>query len=207
MSVGCRIKAYDMMMRPHKAFQAPHTLLLFDKFNDLNNWEVKKVSDWSDWTSWGFSTSIYISPPQGFIIDPYRAQAYALCTLPETQDMKAGKILLWCAEQLAGLGKPQIWLGVSGPGSSYIARIGIPSDTYEFDWSGHVWYQGVNGNGDPATVMHTLGKDGAEEYIKSTAYFAPMTGSVNKIAIGSLVQSLGRAKFFDDVELWVRNQD
>jgi hypothetical protein len=95
-----------------------------------------------------------------------------------------------------------LYIGVIGSGSTGI-RVPLNASTIPtFARSRLVWYQGVDGNGDPATVYHMDVWDGSSWAVGATQYGTAMTGGTNRVGFGCTAQSLGRNKYFDDVMLW-----
>jgi hypothetical protein len=182
------------------------TLLTYDDFTVIgSNWDFLRASDWADWSANVAASPPYYSAPNSLRIDPGNQSndKYALSTHASAQDIKEGELVGWVSKAFPGVGNAYFYIGVTGSGSLGI-RIPVNDPTQpNFTRNKVVWYQGVDGDGDPATVYRLDLWGGSSWSTGVTQYGTAMTGGTNRVGFGCTAQSLGRNKYFDDVMLWL----
>ncbi len=172
--------------------------------HSVSDWDFLIVSDWSAFSNWELNTDSFISPPSAIRFEPRRAEieAYALSNLPLAQDIKAGRLITWVRRDHDGLSFAKIYFGVTGPNSTGISYRLTNSN---FNWMKRRfdWWQGYDLHNDPATIVDFYLWDDPDWMLYSRDYYPPLTGSINRLGVGSKSNNSDGWRYFDDTELWL----
>lgn len=162
--------------------------------NPALNWDYLYREDWAEhaWLDWYFRTDYYISAPTSIWLgDPYK-EIYVLSKHAEAQNLKAGRITCWVRSQIAGVGQPNVYIGVTGVGDVGI-RLQLIHANKIWYRTRFTWWQE---NGQTAVKKEIW--DGSNWVEGDTDYYDPMTGDTNRVGIGSQPQSVGDLRWYDD---------
>lgn len=172
--------------------------------HSVTDWDFYYFDNWGATPFWQLYTPFYVSAPSCLDMRPAAngRNVYALSNLALTQDLKAGRIVDWLRRASGSLTKARIYIGVTGQGSVGIA-IEPPQNIANFRHYRISWWQGYNLQNQPATIV-TEEEEIAGDWIPNPiAYYAPLTGSVNRIGVGGKSGSFNRDNYHDDTEIWL----
>ncbi|MBA7571907.1 hypothetical protein ES708_13677 [subsurface metagenome] len=172
--------------------------------HSLIDWDFFFVDDWTTFPNVELNAAHFISEPCSLFMGDPDKEVYVMPKHSKCQNMKAGRITSWLRSQIAGVGKPYFYIGITGVGSSGIRLLPLYWDSY---WarSRFTWWQGLDTEEAPATlVLKEHWVDDAWELIDLT-YHAPMLPGMNRVGIGSTNQSIGYMRHWDNtiIEEWI----
>lgn len=172
--------------------------------HSVGDWDFLKCDDWSPDGLWELYTLEYVSPPSCLALTAgHRTNGTcALCNLPPTLNMKAGRITTWSRRQSAIGAYPFVLIGVTGPGDRGIELI-CPLQTALFMRRRFDWWQGYDPTNEPATIVLSYRWEDEKWGIYGTHYYAPMVGAVNRVGVATEDATSWTDTYFDDTEIWL----
>jgi len=172
--------------------------------HSVGDWDFLKIMDWAPDGLWALYTSFYVSPPSclALIGGAMTEGVYALSNLPETQNLRAGRITTWSRRQSALSAEPYIFIGVTGPGDRGIELI-CPLQTALFMRRRFDWWQGYDPANEPATIVLSYRWEDETWVLYGTHYYAPMVGAINRVGVGTETGTHWTRTYFDDTEIWL----
>ncbi|MBA7543510.1 hypothetical protein ES705_35841 [subsurface metagenome] len=171
--------------------------------HSMADWDFFRVDNWETFPNVTLSVINFKSPPSSiFFGDPFR-EVYVMPKLLSCWNMKSGRMRCWIRSQIMGIGQPHFYIGITGVGDPGI-RLNV---YFGPDWWRHTrvtWWQGLDGLGDPATVVLLEEEVDLVWIYGGIEFYPPMAGVTNRVGIGSTHQSIGYMRNYDDtiIETW-----
>lgn len=180
-----------------------HTKIQLAKHFSLSDWDILRMRDWTPYIDFDLFPTIYVSPPTCLRFNPWipSGEGYAICKLPQTLDLKAGRLITYSRTQSAGVGESFAYIGVTAPGENCI-RLHIQKMWGAWWLARFDWWQGLDLSLHPCTIVEEYRIIDGEWSLWHTFYHPPMTGNLNRCGVGLTIQSLSADKYFDDTEIW-----
>lgn len=172
--------------------------------HSTGDWDFLKIKDWAADDLWELFTNLFVSPPSCLALTggAKTEGVYALSNKPLAQNLTAGRITTWSRRQSAIGAYPYVFIGVTGPGDRGIELI-CPLQTALFMRRRFDWFQGYDPQNEPATIVLTYNWENDAWLPPSADYYAPLSGAVNRVGIGTETGTHWTDTYFDDTEIWL----
>lgn len=171
------------------------TLLLYEKWNTLSNWDYYIAGPWTDLPEAyrGLSSSEYVSPPTGLYLrndGSLWSTSVALSKHASAQDLKTGTIITWAKRGTIGA-KCKIAIGIDLVGGGMLRLISASGAV--FTRHRLVWWQEAG-----VTKYRIDSWDGSNWVNGSIQETTEMTGSINRCGVCGHADAGSRTNRFDD---------
>ncbi len=183
--------------------QLPPRMIPLSHHSVPEDWDFRFWDSWLEGT-WGLWTVDFISPPSCLWMNveiPGIPSAIAMCKLPETQNLKQGRIITYCRSIPEVSVTPYAVLGITAPSTAQIildiGAVGVTWVKKRLTW----WYAYDEQN-QPSTKV-TLDNWVAGEWQQIASWDKPpLQGDVNGIAIGGK-KVIDNYIGFDDTSIYI----